>query len=751
MGSKIEVNQPAVVERQEGERKGKIDDLFELAMKDQWDKLAEVYKENGSAREAKLTKAEDTALHIAISFGRANIAMEMVNSIPSEEATEVLKLENNRKNTPLHLAAALGDADLCRYIASKDKSLINARNVDGETPLYLACHHGESGAFICLHELNNEGQGETDYTACRKNTNGDNILHSAIAGEYFGLALQIIKYYPELVNSMNKNGSSPLHMLASKPNVFSSCSRFRFYERIIYHCTFIGEIEKETRDLGAREESNFNCPENYKTCIDFVQVLSKTYRVLTSGRGQQNRSTTNVENPSETSNELEVAHLETKQEKEEKVKRLFPPNYDTWFLGLKVFMKALLIILGFGYGRIKKIKEKKEKHQWAVHIMKVLVQKASSYKYDDSGGRPIMKNGTPWSNSLSDGLPEQRPTSEGDSSATSPINEKKEGQNTSGPAEDKKKVTETPILIAAKMGIREMVEEILDTFPVAIQDLDSHKKNVLLLAVENRQTLVFNLLRKRKPSIQKSVWYQVDDEGNTVLHLAAKAGAHLVWVVPGVALQMQWEIKWYKFVKKFMPSQSVFIYNNKKETAKQIFTDTHTELVKRGTEWLIKTSESCSVVAALIATVAFATAGTVPGGMKNDTGAPVLKGHPAFDMFAISSLVSLCFSVTALVFFLTIITSRSESRDFHRKLPRMLLLGLTSLFTSIGSILVSFCAGHFFVLEDRLKYVAFPLYVATLLPVTFFAFAQLPLYFDLVYSILAIEPQRSHKKSPLRE
>nr|POE67228.1 hypothetical protein CFP56_71193 [Quercus suber] len=53
-------------------------------------------------------------------------------------------------------------------------------------------------------------------------------------------------------------------------------------------------------------------------------------------------------------------------------------------------------------------------------------------------------------------------------------------------------------------------------------------------------------------------------------------------------------------------------YNNKGNTSKEIFTKTHKDLVKDGSEWLRSTSESCSVVAALIATVAFASATSPP-------------------------------------------------------------------------------------------------------------------------------------------
>ena len=155
-----------------------------------------------------------------------------------------------------------------------------------------------------------------------------------------------------------------------------------------------------------------------------------------------------------------------------------------------------------------------------------------------------------------------------------------------------------------------------------------------------------------------------------------------------------------------MPPHFFVKYNKKGQTPKDIFTDTHKDLVKDGSEWLGKTSESCSVVAALIETVAFATSSTVPGGVKEGVGVPTLEGKPAFNIFAISSLIALCSSVTALVFFLSILTSRYQEEDFAMDLPRKLLLGLTSLFTSIASILHSFCSGHFFVLKDDLRYVA---------------------------------------------
>lgn len=104
---------------------------------------------------------------------------------------------------------------------------------------------------------------------------------------------------------------------------------------------------------------------------------------------------------------------------------------------------------------------------------------------------------------------------------------------------------ETAILIAAKNGVVEIVEKILEHFPVAIHDKNYEKKNIVLLAVQHRQPHVYELLLKRK-ILKETVFRQVDVDGNSALHLAAKLGENRPWLIPGAALQMQWEIKWYE-------------------------------------------------------------------------------------------------------------------------------------------------------------------------------------------------------------
>ena len=104
----------------------------------------------------------------------------------------------------------------------------------------------------------------------------------------------------------------------------------------------------------------------------------------------------------------------------------------------------------------------------------------------------------------------------------------------------------TAILIAAKNGITEMVEKILERYPIAMYDVDRDRKNIVLLTVKHKQPRLYELLLslQKKNTLKDSIFSKVDCDGNSALHLAAEVDFN--WPVPGAASQMQWEIKWYE-------------------------------------------------------------------------------------------------------------------------------------------------------------------------------------------------------------
>ncbi|XP_062085422.1 uncharacterized protein LOC133791514 isoform X1 [Humulus lupulus] len=729
-------------------------ELFTIAMKGEWESVVKLYERNDLAHRTKITKSGDTALHVAVSDCQEEVIKALVRQVVLKSIA-VLSIQNDRGNTPLHFAASIGNVTMCFCLAEADRSLVGVRNKDGETPLFLAALRGKKEAFLCLQSFCDPHH---DGSYCRRH-DGQTVLHCAISGEYFDLAFQIIHLYPKLVNSVDEHGLSPLHILASKPFAFKSGSNLGHWHSLIYHFMFVDELRPEPKsDLSllmkrTKDEKKDSYPENYKSCVNFAQLLMHAIETVIIKKDVLLQKSTNhdTENPEALKVAQNTQHKGLQTIPGAQGHQLFPPNYATCFNLFKNLCKSLLIVLGFGSRMIQRIREKKEKHVWSVQILNELLKNASMYEYENTGASPeaVVQP--------LDEIDETKPYEifeSGDATflrsmklinpSTFDNPSKSTNQQENDHIDNQQGEKETAILIAAKNGVTEMVEKILELFPVAIHDMNSEKKNIVLLAVENRQPHVFKMLLKRN-ILKDSVFQQVDNKGNSALHLAAMLGDYKPWLIPGAALQMQWEIKWYEFVKTSMPPNFFVRYNENRKTAKDLFTETHKGLVQSGGEWLTNTSESCSVVAALIATVAFATSTAVPGGTNENSGKPILEDEPAFEIFAITSLVALCFSVTSVVMFLAILTSRYQEKDFGRDLPRKLLVGLTSLFVSIASMLVSFCAGHFFVLQEKLKYAAFPVYAITCLPVTFFALAQFPLYLDLIWANFKKVPQRSYK------
>ncbi|XP_035548735.1 uncharacterized protein LOC118349220 [Juglans regia] len=759
--------------------------LIEKAMKGRWGEVVDICTENPWSLVTGITSLEDTLLHLAVCGGQEETVRKLTYIICEQPNHEMLfRFKNERGNTALHIAALMGNEALCKCIACVDSSLIGQRNYEGETPLFTAVLFGKKQAFQCLYDLCPANE---RYSYSR-NKRGDTILHCAISGDHFDLALLIIELYEEvLVNAVNEDGITPLHLLADKPSAFPSGSRLGVFDRIIYQCIYADEHKVMEPDdhffqrsmqpidqrLPAHERNPNNYPENYRTCNDFYRLFWNFFTFLRLAMGINVGVQTDEENPQTHAGNQESNGATINEAAWNR--RFFPANYnDVCCNFIKLANRIVLIVLGGGIPTIRKIYKEKRQHTLSIQIMNKLLQGVKMSEYYHAGKKPSQPSDkakdTPgkeydqqetnpfYAHDAHDSEAENTEGVGGISGGTGRKHEASSQQtNSTGGinkdqplADARKKITtknepETAILIAARNGVAEIVEKILELVPVAIHDVNAENKNVVLLAVENRQPHVYNLLMHRNILNRDSVFRVVDKKGNSAFHLAAKLAAYnKPWLIPGEALQMQWEMKWYEFVTTTIPSNFVPRHNKKGKTPEEVFIKTHKNLVKKGGEWLTKTSQSYSVVAALIATVAFSTSTTVPGGVKEDTGIPTLENEPEFHLFAISSLVALCFSVTALVMFLSILTSRHQERDFGKDLPRKLLIGLTSLFVSIAAVLISFCSGHFFVVQNKLKYVAFAVYAAACLPVTFFAAVQFPLYFDLIHATFTKVPRRSY-------
>ncbi|KAJ9555808.1 hypothetical protein OSB04_010422 [Centaurea solstitialis] len=196
---------------------------------------------------------------------------------------------------------------------------------------------------------------------------------------------------------------------------------------------------------------------------------------------------------------------------------------------------------------------------------------------------------------------------------------------------------------------------------------------------------------------------------------------------------MQRELQWFQEVEKFIEPSYKEALNKNGKTPRMVFTDAHKKLLVEGQQWMKDTASSCTVVAALIVTMAFAAAFTVPGGNKDD-GKPLFLNRGTFMLFIVSDAIALFSSATSVLMFLGILTSRYAESDFLYALPKRMTIGLLSLFLSLVATMIAFSATIALVLQDKVTWIAAPLVIATSIPVCLFGLLQFPLLVELVYS-----------------
>ncbi|XP_028805686.1 ankyrin repeat-containing protein NPR4-like [Neltuma alba] len=287
---------------------------------------------------------------------------------------------------------------------------------------------------------------------------------------------------------------------------------------------------------------------------------------------------------------------------------------------------------------------------------------------------------------------------------------------------------------AAKEGLVDFLSEVSKTNPQLIQFTSRLGNwNTFFCAIQHRQAEVFSLIHKyRFKNLIASV---VDTSGHCMLHVAAKlVPSNQLNRVSGAALQMQREMQWFKEVERVVPPGLRASRNSAGKRPEDIFKETHRDLRDAGEKWMKDTASSCSVVGALIVTIMFATAFTVPGGNDQNTGYPIFLKDNLFILFIISDALSLFSSTTSVLTFLGVFTSRYAEGDFLISLPKKLVIGLSTLFLSILTMMVAFCLCIILMLKHTYSWSYLPVMIIASIPVTLFVLSQFPLLRNVICS-----------------
>ncbi|GKV49649.1 hypothetical protein SLEP1_g56388 [Rubroshorea leprosula] len=198
----------------------------------------------------------------------------------------------------------------------------------------------------------------------------------------------------------------------------------------------------------------------------------------------------------------------------------------------------------------------------------------------------------------------------------------------------------------------EMVKTNADLLHTSLPNDETISRNFLMDAIEFRQEKIARFLIGLPLA---NVFINLPDNSgkNNILHIAGKlASDSQLSHISGAALQMQTEIQWFKAVESLVNQRQKDAKNNNGETAYQVLAREHKVLLKEAEDWMKGLANSYIIVGALIITIMFAAAFTLPGGNDggNDEnkGFPVFKNKAAFLIYIISDAISLFAAAASL-------------------------------------------------------------------------------------------------------
>ena len=186
-------------------------------------------------------------------------------------------------------------------------------------------------------------------------------------------------------------------------------------------------------------------------------------------------------------------------------------------------------------------------------------------------------------------------------------------------------------------------------------------------------------------------------------------------------------------VESIAPAKVRLSLNKGGLTPRQLFTRNHKGMMSNGEKWMKDTVTSCMVVGALVVTVMFTVAFTVPGGNDQNKGFPIFINEKLFMVFIVSDALSLFSSSTSVLVFLGIFTSRYAEEDFHMSLPNKLIIGFSTLLISILAMMTAFSVSLFLMLRGQLWILSLIIFLASI-PVTLIVSMLWPLLVDMALS-----------------
>ncbi|KAF1375120.1 hypothetical protein PFLUV_G00236180 [Perca fluviatilis] len=152
-------------------------------------------------------------LHLAIIHEAKDYIRKMIDL---SKDTDFLNTQNDQRQTPLHLAVITNQADVCQrlLLSGCDPTLVDD---SGDTPLHIACRHGNLLCFSVLTQNCQPAHLHTVMAAC--NYHGQNCLHLASVQGFLSLVENMVNLGADINAKEQRNGRSALHLAVDQQNL----------------------------------------------------------------------------------------------------------------------------------------------------------------------------------------------------------------------------------------------------------------------------------------------------------------------------------------------------------------------------------------------------------------------------------------------------------------------------------------------------------------------------------------------------
>ncbi|CAI9279908.1 unnamed protein product [Lactuca saligna] len=597
-------------------------------------------------------------------------------------------------NKELYDALMKGDTDkVIRLCDGIPKGPLHALTIHHDTVLHMATYSKQS--YLVMELLNMVREVYYHKLTCQNDV-GNTVLHEAATSDRIvPAAMEMLRRAPTLLSMPNRRGETPIFRAARY-------GKNRMYDFLDAEMHKTIQSDADLRSFHFRDD---------KTSILHISILTEHYDLA-----------------------LKIAEkyrylIDERDGDGMTALQLLACNPSAFHGGEEV---GGSLIKKFIYARIRTGGTVTEKGSWKVPLWEQLRDQKHRYDSVIELARFLIERDTTWEATES-ALDKSKPKTHryGRTSSMGPQDQGQisaTGQETTTTVD----IAETPLFLATKSGCTEIVRGILEMYPQAVEHVDDEGRNILHVAIKYRQIQIFDIVEKMETPMTRLI-RKIDNNGNSILHMvgikATEAG-HEDMRSP--ALILQEDLLLFERVKKISATHFTKHYNAQGLTAEKLFAINNAQHRMDAKEWMKGTAENCSIVAVLIATVAFAAAYTVPGGPNQETGYPILENQPFFFLFTMTDVLSLAFALTSVILFLNILTSSFRLKDFRQSLPQKLMMGVTLLILSVSMMMVAFAATVILLIRNKEKWTRVALYSVAFFPVLIFAFSYLPLYVSLV-------------------